>query len=265
MIGGMRQVSVALFQDQRGLMVPVLRPITNVMNATNPYLASQRPAGILLLIAAPTALISFFLLPAAFGWDFDLLFDPYRAIAHAGADLTLYRWGWLLDIPGYYLLTLPSMLVLRARMDGASPMLRDAALFCGLGYLLIGTSGAAILASCTDLFTRHAAGTDAVRVAVTELHASISRIVMDGLWNTIAMILFAAWALITGFHIRPWNNPVGIGLAIVGALAISDVLGGLFHLEGLAMAGLYGYLFLFPAWCILAGARLLRQGRDLAA
>lgn len=263
MIGGMRQVSVALFQDQRGLMVPVLRPTTNAMNVNNANLASQRAAGILLLIAAPTALISFFLLPAAFGWDFDLLFDPYRAIAHAEADLTLYRWGWLLDIPGYYLLTLPSMLVLRARMDGASPMLRDAALFCGGGYLLIGTSGAAILASCTDLFTRHAAGTEAVRVAVTELHASISRIVMDGLWNTIAMILFAAWALITGYHVRRWSNAVGIGLALVGGLAALDVLGGLLHLEGLAVAGLYGYLFLFPAWYVLAGFHLMRQGHDL--
>lgn len=261
----MRQVNVAKFQGRSVAFMPVLPSAINAMNKSRNFRSAERSAGILLLVAAPTALISFFLLPAAFGWDFDLLFDPFRAIAHAEADLAMYRWGWLLDIPGYYLLALPAMLVLRTFMNGASPMLRDAALLCGAGYLLIGTSGAAILASCTDLFTRYAEGTDEVRIAVTELHASISCIVMDGLWNTIAMVLFAAWALITGFHIRRWSHPVGLMLAVVGALAALDVLGGLFHLESLATVGLFGYLFVFPAWCILAGTRLLRPSHDSGA
>lgn len=220
----------------------------------------QRTAGTLLLLAAPTALISFFLLPAAFGWDFDLLFDPYRSIAHAGADLGLYRWGWLLDIPGYYLLTLPAMLVLRGWMDRSSALSRDASAFCGLGYLLIGTSGAALLAASTGLFQRYAEGDEAVRTAVTELHALLFQLVADGLWNTIAMTLFAIWALITGLAVRHRSATLGYGLALMGLCSAIDVAGGLFRLEAVSMAGLYGYLFGFPVWCAVAGILLRRSG-----
>lgn len=220
-------------------------------------------AGALLLLAAPTALISFFLLPAAFGWDFDLLFDPYRSIAYADADLVLYRCGWLLDIPGYYLLALPAMLVLRGWMDRSSSNARDASAICGFGYLLIGTSGAAVLAASVGLFGRYAEGGDEVRNVVAELHAAIQHLVMDGLWNTLAMALFAAWALITGMGIRHRSRPVGLGLALIGGFAVLDVIGGLLQLEQLAMAGLYGYLFVYPAWYVAAGFALMRASTSL--
>lgn len=220
--------------------------------------ATSRSAGLALLLAAPTALISLFLLPAAFGWDFDLLFDPHRAIAHAGADLGLYRWGWLLDIPGYYLLTLPAMLVLRTWMDRSSKVASDASAICGIGYLLIGTSGASILAASVGLFGRYAEGGEEVRVVVAELHATIQHAVMDGLWNIIAMALFAAWALVTGQGIMHRSRALGLGLMLMGGLAVLDVGGGLFSVEGMMMAGLYGYLFGFPLWCAFAGIVLMR-------
>lgn len=221
---------------------------------------THRTAGTLLLLAAPTALISFFLLPAAFGWDFDLLFDPCRSIAHAGADLGLYRWGWLLDIPGYYLLTLPAMLVLRGWMDRTGSLSNDAAVFCGLGCLLNGSSGAALLSASTGLFQRHAAGGEAVRVVVTELHALLFQLVADGLWNTLAMSLFAIWALITGMAIAHRSKGMGYGLLLMGGFSMIDVAGGLLRMEAMAMAGLYGYLFGFPLWCAVAGVVLVRTG-----
>lgn len=221
---------------------------------------AHRTAGTLLLLAAPTALISFFLLPAAFGWDFDLLFDPYRSIAHAGADLGLYRWGWLLDIPGYYLLTLPAMLVLRGWMARTGTLAKDAAAFCGLGYLLIGATGAAMLAASTGLFHRHTVGDEAVRVAVTELHALLFQLVANGLWNTLAMSLFAIWALITGMAVAHRSKGMGYGLVLFGGFSVIDVAGGLFRMEATAMAGLYGYLYGFPLWCAVAGVVLVRTG-----
>lgn len=257
----MRRLSDGTLQDSRAEALVLCGGIQRLHRMTHQDTA-HRIAGTLLLVAAPTGLISFFLLPAAFGWDFDLLFEPYRSIAHAGADLGLYRWGWLLDIPGYYLLTLPAMLLLRGWMDRSSDLAKDAAAFCGLGYLLIGASGAAMLAASTGLFLRYAEGGEAVRVAVAELHALLFQLVADGLWNTLAMLLFAIWALITGMAIAHRSRGMGYGLVLMGGFSTIDVAGGLFRMEAMAMAGLYGYLFGFPVWCAVTGI-LLRRSSDL--
>lgn len=44
----------------------------------------------------------------------------------------------------------------------------------------------------------------------------------------------------------------------IGLLATLDVVGWVTGVEGVAMAGLYGYLALFPIWGAALGASLLR-------
>jgi len=119
---------------------------------------SKRFAGRRALAAAPIALISFFLGPAAYAWDFDAVFDPVKALTNEGADLGMIRWGWVLDIVGYYFLLLPVRLVLHS-MDGGGPSLaRSSATACGIGYMISGSLGAAMLAAGTGVFERYATG-----------------------------------------------------------------------------------------------------------
>jgi hypothetical protein len=144
-------------------------------------------AGIAAILAAPIAIASFLLGPAAFGWDFNLLFDPERAIRHPTASTDLIRMGWILDIPGYYLLLLPAAVVLHARSATAAPLATRLA-WCGLlVYAITGTAGAAILAGTTSLFERFRVSDVTSQAALVEIHVALFGMVVDGLWNLLCM------------------------------------------------------------------------------
>ena len=68
----MRQLSDGPLQDSRAGSLLFCSGIKRSRRMARQDTA-HRTAGTLLLLAAPTALISFFLLPAAFGWDFALM------------------------------------------------------------------------------------------------------------------------------------------------------------------------------------------------
>lgn len=224
-----------------------------------------RLAGWCAMLAAPIALLSFFLGPIAFGWDFDAMFDPARAIAHAQVDAGLVRWGWVLDILGYYWLLLPVLVLLRDRAPVGKPLHARLAAGAGHGYMICGSIGAAILAGTTHLFDAFAQGDDTVRTATSAVYATIFHLVYTGLWNILGMSLLAIWLWIVGELLRATHNALGLfakGLAVCAAL---DVLGLLLGLDAVSMPGLFAYLFLFPVWSAWLGVWLIGKDNPLAS
>lgn len=217
-----------------------------------------RLAGACAILALPVAWASFLLGPAAYGWDFDLLFDPARSIAVADVPLGLVRMGWVLDVFGYYFLLLPAVLVLSAQTRAGAPLATAFASRMSLAYMLVGSTGAGMLAGTTALFQRYAAGDDTARAAITEVYSAIFTMVADGVWNIVAMACLAAWLLVGGSVLRPSRPKLGVSMILLGVCAAVDVVGLLAGAVGLSHAALYVYLTFFPVWAASVGISLVR-------
>ncbi|HRH69557.1 MAG TPA: hypothetical protein PLB89_08635 [Flavobacteriales bacterium] len=224
-------------------------------------LSYTRLAGWCAILAAPIALTSFFLGPIAYQWDFDAMFDPQRAIAHPNVNATLVRWGWVLDIMGYYWLLLPASVLLTDLASRSRPLHAQLAARAGYGYMITGSIGAAVLAGTTDLFGAYAQGDAATRAAVSTTFGALFGLVYVGLWNTLCMSLLAVWLWMSGSALRGSHRGLGFFAMALGVCAALDVLGLLSGLEGVSMFGLFAYLFLFPVWSAWLGTWLLR-GRN---
>ena len=221
-------------------------------------LSYTRLAGWCAILAAPIALLSFFLGPIAYHWDFDAMFDPLRAIAHPNVNATLVRWSWVLDIVGYYWLLLPASVLLTDLASMSRPLHAQLAARAGYGYMLTGSIGAAILAGTTDLFAAYAHGNEATRVAVSTTYSALFGLVYVGLWNTLCMSLLAVWLWMSGSALRGSHRGLGLFAMALGVCAFLDVFGLLIDLEAISMFGLFAYLFLFPVWSAWLGIWLLR-------
>lgn len=220
----------------------------------------RKNAGLLAIISCPLALLSLMLIFAAFNWDFELAFDPVRAIAFQPDPSDSLRWGWILDIFGYYLPIVPLILVLHSWLSPGSELSSQLYTISGLGYVLIGATGAAMLAGATvPLYESYATG-DAVQQAIaTQVYANLSNEVASGIWNIFIMTLAAVWFLGTGFLLRPKQRWLGVFTISLGIACILDVLGYILQNEALSMTGLNYYLFLAPVWAAWTGWVIWRK------
>lgn len=215
-------------------------------------------AGWCAILAAPIAFLSFFLGPIAYQWDFEAMFDPARGIAHPTVDASTVKWGWMLDILGYYWLLLPASVVLTDLASRTRPMHAQLAARAGYGYMLTGSIGAAILAGTTDLFDVYAQGDEVSRIATVVVYKAVFGIVYAGLWNTLSMSLLAVWLWMAGRHLHKAHQPLGLFAMVLGVCSALDVLGLVLGIEIVSMLGLFAYLFLFPVWSAWLGTWMLR-------
>ena len=102
------------------------------------------------ILSCPIALLSLGLVFGAFNWDFDVAFNPAKAIAYQPDPSKMLHYGWLLDILGYYLLWVPIAIYLGQGLSTKSTLYSQLFTFCGKGYILCGGLGAAILLAQGD-------------------------------------------------------------------------------------------------------------------
>jgi hypothetical protein len=221
-------------------------------------------AGLVALLSCPVALASLMLIFAAFNWDFETAFDPVKAIAFQPDPSATLRWGWILDIFGYYLPIVPLALALHRRLSFAAPLHSQLFTLCGLGYILVGAIGAAMLAGATvPLYEAYAAGDVAQKAAVTQIFANLNNEVMSGVWNIFTMTLAAVWFLGTGWLLRSEYRGLGIFTSLLGIASLADVIGYVLQSEALSGAGLNFYLFLAPVWAAWAGLVVWKKAEAL--
>lgn len=217
-------------------------------------------AGMIALLSCPVALLSLALIFNAFNWDFETAFNPMKAIAYQPDPSGSLRWGWILDIFGYYLPALPLALALHRWLSPGAPMYSQLFTLCGLGYVLTGAAGAAMLAGGTvPLYEAYQAGDEAQKAIATQVFANLNNEVMSGIWNIFTMTLVGVWFLGTGWLLRPKRRWLGIFTLLLGVASLLDVVGYILQSEALAMAGLNFYLFFAPVWAALAGWALWKK------
>jgi hypothetical protein len=180
------------------------------------------------------------------------------SVGASGASLL--RWGMILDMLGYYLLLLPVALFLQRWCGSRNPAWVRFYTVCGMGYILIGASGAATLAAVLPpLITAYAQASAAQRTVLEAVFTTLWNIVYGGLWNILGELLVGIWLLGMGWFLRGERRLFSVVSMILGLAALLDSLGIILSVEAVAMLGLLLYLGLAPIWALWLGIDLLRK------
>lgn len=211
-------------------------------------------AGAAAMLSGPIGLASIIFIFNAFNWDFETAFDPIKAIAYQPDPSPMLRWGWLLDILGYYLLLAPVVIYLHHWLSQRAPLHSQLFAFSGLGYILTGALGAAVLAGTSQpLFAAYATGDSTQQIAVAQVYATTVHAVLDGIWNLFSMLMGAIWWLGTGWLLRSERKWLALLFTAIGVASLVDVLGMVFQNELISTLGLNIYLWFAPLGALWLG------------
>lgn len=156
------------------------------------------------------------LVAAVYGFDLALFNESGRLVERGPRVSALLRLAMLIDMVGY-LAFAPVALYLRHHV----PAVVTAA---GVGFALIGATGAATLGSVGPLLLeRSAGGPEAVAMVQLQL-AAFEKLVYVGLWGTLELSLLAIWMIGVSWVSRPaesWGFPVLGGIGGIGLLGYS--------------------------------------------
>ncbi|MFN0175205.1 MAG: hypothetical protein ACKVU0_11200 [Saprospiraceae bacterium] len=217
-------------------------------------------AGAAAMLSCPVGLASIILVFSAFNWDFEAAFDPLKAIAYRPDPSSVLRWGWFLDLIGYYLLLAPVVIYLHYAWSNKAPMHSSLFAFLGLGYILTGALGASVLTGTTQpLFSAYNTGDPAQQMAVAQIYSSIVHAVMDGIWNMFSMLMGAIWWLGAGWMLRTEQKWLGLFLTFLGIASLLDVFGMAFQIEMISTIGLNYYLWFSPIGALWLGIIVWKQ------
>jgi hypothetical protein len=166
----------------------------------------------------------------------------------------------ILDMFSYYLPLLPVALFLWRWLGSRDP---DWVIFytsCGLGYILIGAIGAAILAAVhPPLINAYAQASVEQRPVLETVFSAVWNMVYGGMWNILEVLLAGIWFLGIGLLLRGERRLFSIFSIILGISALLDSLGMILSVETLALLGVAIYVLLAPIWTLWLGIDLLRK------
>ncbi|MBC7776972.1 MAG: hypothetical protein H7246_16190 [Phycisphaerae bacterium] len=215
----------------------------------------SKMAGAAAMLSCPIGLASIILVFNAFNWDFEAAFNPLKAIAYLPDPSSALRWGWFLDIIGYYLLLAPAVIYLHYWLSPRASLHSNLFAFFGLGYVLTGALGAAVLTGATQpLFTAYNTSDPAQQLAVAQIYATLVHAVMDGIWNMFSMLMGAIWWLGTGWLLRSERKWLALFFTFMGIASLLDVVGMALQNEFASTLGLNIYLWFAPIVAFWLGA-----------
>jgi len=226
----------------------------------NDHQSFQRFAALAAIISFPLALGSIVLSGMALDFNMEASTNPALLLSVGADGASLSRWGMILDMLGYYLPLLPVALFLWRWLGPRDP---DWVLFytyCGLGYILIGATGAVILAAIQPpLINAYAQASAEQRVMLETVFNTIWSMVYGGMWNILGELLAGIWFVGVGLLLRGERRIFSIVTMILGISALLDSLGMILNFEGLALLGLSIYVVLAPIWTLWLGIDLIRK------
>jgi hypothetical protein len=172
---------------------------------------------------AGLTLLASVLLIGAYGFDLRALADPGSIIDKGRAVADQLHLALLVDMASY-LPFAPVVLYLHRYLRPREASIGELIAGCGLAYVLIGAIGGATLAAGTPpLIAGYASASAAGREAIRLTFVAITDSVEIGLWGTLELLPFGAWAIGTAWFLRStWPRfTVLLGLAGVGAVLAS--------------------------------------------
>jgi hypothetical protein len=234
----------------------------------NEHLSFQRFAALAAILSCPLALVSIVLSSVATDFNMEAsnnlaFWLPWLSIGTDGARLL--RWGLILDMLSYYLPLLPVALFLWRWLRSRNP---DWVLFytsCGLGYILVGAIGAAILAAVhPPLISAYTQASVEQRQVLEAVYSASGNIVYGGMWGILEVLLAGIWFLGIGLLLRGERHLFSIFSVILGISALLGLLGVILSIEAISLLGVI-YGLLAPIWALWLGIDLLRKPVQIAA
>ncbi len=228
----------------------------------NDHQSFQRFAALAAIISFPLAVVS--LVISSMATDFNMEASTNLAFwlswLSVGADgARLLRWGMILDMLSYYLPLLPVALFLWRWLGSRDPNWVLFYTSCGLGYILIGSIGAAILAAVhPPLINAYAQASVEQRPVLETVFSAIGNMVFGGMWGILDTLLVGIWFLGIGLLLRGERRLFSIFSIILGILALLGWLGVILGIEAIALLGVI-YGLLAPVWALWLGIDLLRK------
>jgi len=218
-------------------------------------------------LAAVTSILATLLACGSIGFQAVVLsvnVDPFSnptSLLGSGANgATLFRWGMILDMFGYYLLLAPLALLVWSRLKPRGMNLITLYTFCGLAYMLIGAIGAATLAAISPpLIEGYGQASAQQRQVYEVVFSGFLNVVYVGLWNLLESSLGGIWWLGIGLLLRREQPALGIFTIVLGIFALLDALGRILNIQIIYTVGLAGVLLLIPIWTLWFGIDLLRS------
>ena len=220
----------------------------------------QRFAAIMAIVSFFFAIASDILQGIPVHFSSEVATNPAMFLAVGTAGASLLRSGLLLDMLGYYLPLFPLALFLQHWLKTKNPTWVRFYTACGVGYILIGATGAVTLAVMQPpLINAYAQASVDQRAILETIFGTIWNIVYGGLWNILGELLIGIWFLGIGSLLRREMRLPGMAGMLIGLAALLDSLGTMLGLEGLAFLGLSLYIILAPIWALWIGIELLRK------
>jgi hypothetical protein len=227
----------------------------------NDHQSFQRFAALAAIISSTLALGSIVHVVsgmAAIDFNTDVTF--WLSSLSTGADgARELRQGMILDMFSYYLPLLPVALFLWRWLGSRNPNWVLFYTSCGLGYILIGSIGAAILAAVhPPLINAYAQASVEQRPVLETVFSAIGNMVYGGMWGILDTLLVGIWFLGIGLLLRGERRLFSIFSIILGISALLGSLGVILGIEAIALlAVIYGLLP--PVWALWLGIDLLRK------
>lgn len=220
----------------------------------------QRFAAMTAIVSFFTALVSNVLQGIPIHFNPNVMSDPTLILSVGMNGASLLRWGLILDVLGYYLPLLPLVLFLDQWFKTKNPSWVRFYTTCGLGYILIGATGAVVLAAIQlPLINAYAQASSEQRYVLESITRIVWNMVYGGMWNILGELLAGIWFFEVGLLLRRERRILGLLSMLVGLSALLDSLGNIVGLESLAFLGLSIFLLLAPIWALWIGIDLLRK------
>jgi len=220
----------------------------------------QRLAAVTSILATLLALGSIGVQVVVLGINTDPFSNPTSLLGTGANGASLFRWGMILDIFGYYLLLAPLALLVWSRLQQKGMNLITLFTFCGLVYMLIGAIGATTLAAISPpLIEGYGQASVQQRQVYEVVFSGFLNFVYVGLWNLLESTLGGMWWLGIGLLLQREQPALGIFTTVLGIFALLDALGRILDIQIIYTVGLAGVLLLIPIWTLWFGIDLLRS------
>ncbi|MBK9151396.1 MAG: hypothetical protein IPM26_10515 [Saprospiraceae bacterium] len=215
--------------------------------------------GIITILSGIIALLSYTLAGAAINFRFEAFTDLSLILKMDDIHVPMLRWSMITDIFGYYLLLLPLVFFTHAEMKDRSSW-SQIYTYCGGGYILMGSTGAAILSVVWPWCIMQYQTTDTQAQQIMEyVFGAVSQIVSGGIWNQLDALLMSVWLIGLSSILRSYDSLTAGLTFFTGLCSLCDFLGGMLQISTLADTGLNLYLVLAPVWAIYIGMKVRKN------
>lgn len=238
-------------------MVSVLAEPPSYWQLVATSASERRALALLTLLSGVLALTCLGIGVHAAQYDFEAFSDPTRLLDMPHVDLTSVRAFMVLDMLGYYLLLAPIVLASHRFLTRHTPW-AQLLTACGLGYVLVGAVGAAILAAAWPaVIAEHAVADPQEALLLRANFSLLTQLVYDGLWNMLEVLLGGVFWLGLGIVLWRGHRAFAVLTLVAGFFPLLDGVAGIFALTTLHDAMLGGYLVTGILWPVVLGILLL--------